>query len=287
MYWLRASYSINSLADIQFLSTIFQEADGELTFKTEEFELQVYWTLDPFAKLIELLHQKISLVNSSIKCRLCGPDTIRGVSQRPERLERESFEHEKKELILWWSDRIDSMVHNEMDRVNDIGYIYEDPPLEKYINMNELFLAIRLSKYATHVIPGESGFLIANEKSTYLSYIGILDLSPEEEESIDEIGIEELVEKSHEEVKAATKEEGDLKRKREDEEELDSVDKIQKRVKKEHKRDTFSEGLVFDKDDGFIDVFRGNKSLSYLNEKFYQWVDSKYSGKLSDYYDKY
>lgn len=60
------------------------------------------------------------------------------------------------------------MVESEMNMKNDIGYIFTSP-IQKLENMTEIGLAIKLSKYITHAIPFNSGFIMANTRSAYLS----------------------------------------------------------------------------------------------------------------------
>lgn len=108
----------------------------------------------------------------NIYSRLVGPSTVRAVAICPDKLNAAEFVHPNKDLILKWSNHIDTMVGSEMDRRNDMGYCFSSPK-QNLENMSELTLAVKLSKYATHIIPLESGFVVTNAKSTYLSCVGL------------------------------------------------------------------------------------------------------------------
>lgn len=182
MYWLRARFTLRSPEDLQLLSQLYgPETSGELTFTdARKKSTKIEWCVNPFARLQEVLAKKPLLPREkegAITCRLCGPDTIRAVSQKPERLDRAQFDHPQKALLIQWADHIDEMVSTEMHRSktgHDIGYIFE-PPQDSLGDMKLLHTALRLTKHVTHSVPCAHGFLVSNTVSSYLTYVGLVN----------------------------------------------------------------------------------------------------------------
>jgi hypothetical protein len=128
--------------------------------------MTVDWQINPFILLLD----KVNEFSFYIHSRLCGPDTIKAVSIEIEKLDPLSFQHENKENIIIWSNYIDTNLYNEMTRENDLGIMYNKPKVN-INNMNELALAIKVSKYCTHYLPTDYGFIITNPKSVYLKCV--------------------------------------------------------------------------------------------------------------------
>lgn len=171
MYWLRSIFSINSVDDIKFLANFYKNVSGELEVKQNENNIMsIEWTTNPF----ETLLNRSDLPNYpfDICSRLVGPDTVRATCICIDKLNAAEFEHPKKDLILKWASYIDQMIGSEINRRNDIGYIFR-PPEQNLENMSELLLALKLSKYATHVIPLDLGFIMTNAKAAYLTCVGL------------------------------------------------------------------------------------------------------------------
>lgn len=179
MYWLNSGLVITCDADLDFLISLYREVRGELTFKNQQNVVKIEWTTNPFLFLKKYLESNTIIItqDSHIECRLCGPDTIKAVSFTPKKFtldEVSAFSHTKKAILLWWADRIDEILLDEMDRRNDLLQIWDKPSEDKRVTMAELCWAIKLSENATYFIPCETGFLVSNEKSGYLSYFGIM-----------------------------------------------------------------------------------------------------------------
>jgi hypothetical protein len=164
---------IKSNDDILFLANLYANVPGELELfdMNDKVLCKVEWTDNPFVELAD----KHSVTSECyVVVRLLGPKTILAVSLIVEKLDSEAFQHEKKELLMKWARFIDDKVKNEMGRKNDLCMIFRSPK-EKLATMSELMLAIKLSKYATHAIPTETGFIVTNPKSTYLSSVELND----------------------------------------------------------------------------------------------------------------
>lgn len=168
---MRSIFSITGIADLKFLSELYDNVRGELDVKQGDKPLfSIEWMMNPFKALLN--SSKLPNYPFNVLVRLVGPDTIKAVACQIEKMNVASFEHPKKNLILEWADHIDAKVGSEMDRTNDMGYLFI-PPKQNLTNMSELLLAINLSKYATHVIPLNLGFIVTNLKSRYLSCVGL------------------------------------------------------------------------------------------------------------------
>jgi hypothetical protein len=98
-----------------------------------------------------------------------GPYTAQEVA-----LEVIKINQHNNESIKIWADFIDDMIESELKRTNDIGINFPAPK-ENLQSMDELLLAIKLSKYATHIIQYKTGYIIANDKSKYLTQIILND----------------------------------------------------------------------------------------------------------------
>lgn len=173
MYWLKSSFAINSVKDLELLATFYQNACGELEVNPGNIgSFSIKWCTNPFSSV--LTHADLPNYPFDIHSRLNGPDTVRAAAIRVEKLDPAAFEHPQKDLLLIWSDYVDEMVKFEMDRHNDIGIMFTPPTRSiEPLGMTGLALAIRLSKYATHAIPVESGFIVSNEHASYLNSVGL------------------------------------------------------------------------------------------------------------------
>ena len=174
MYWLNSKFVINKKSDLEFLANFYDKVSGELNVKHGDTVItSVQWTINPFRALLELLElSELSLYPFDIWSRLVGPDTVKAAAQLVTKLDVETFQHTKRELIMEWADYIDLQVKNEMDRSNDMA-MYFERPTQNLSSMSELMLAVKLSKYATHVVSHSSCFIVANTDSVYLSWIGL------------------------------------------------------------------------------------------------------------------
>ena len=227
MYWLRARFTIHSLEDVAFLVSLYgDETAGELTFTDARKKVtSIAWGNNPFQRLSDCLQKKSVLREKQgvIVCRLCGPDTVRAVAVRPEKIsDVDQFEHPEKDRLLVWARHIDDQVSDEMDRKHDVCREYKQPQ-ERMDSMEDLYTAIRLSRYVTQCVPCQSGYIVANTTSVYLCYVGLS---------------------------------GD--------------------------QNPVSTTLVFDKDDGFLCVFTGER-IAYLNDKVRAWQRDDYTRTLQSY----
>lgn len=175
MYWLRALFKINNIEDINFLINLYRNVRGELEIKQDENSItSIEWGLNPFEKIPE--SPNVPEYPFEIYARICGPDTIRAVSLVIDKLNIDEFQHANKQLILEWSKYIDRVVNSEMNRSNDICFMFSTPE-KKLENLSELLSAIKLSANATHIIPSKTGFIITNPVAVYLSWVGLTSKS--------------------------------------------------------------------------------------------------------------
>lgn len=171
MYWLNSKFVINKKSDLEFLANFYDKVSGELNVKRGDTEIaSVQWTINPFRALLEL--PELPSYPFDIWSRLVGPDTVKAAAQLVTKLDPNTFQHTKRELIMEWANYIDLQVKNEMKRSNDMAMYFERPK-QNLSSMPELMLAVKLSKYATHVVIHSSCFIIANTDSAYLSMIGL------------------------------------------------------------------------------------------------------------------
>jgi hypothetical protein len=170
MYWLKSRFDIASIKDIEFLIALYKNVPGELTVYdvNNNKVLEVKWQNNPFNELVNCVNYVMPFY---IHSRLVGPDTIKAVSILVEKLD--SLEHDNLSAIKQWKTYIDEIIFEEMNRENDRCWMFE-PPTSK-LNMAELWLAIKYSKYVTHAIPTQTGFIISNTKSVYLSFVSTND----------------------------------------------------------------------------------------------------------------
>jgi hypothetical protein len=169
MYWLRSVFEIRSKLDIDLLIRIYKNVAGELNMTSKSTKIDIPWTNEPFKALLK--NESFNFIEpSTINSRLIGPQTIIGVAKNIEKINPNGLKHDNKTNLMKWADCIDLNIGIEMNRRTDIGYKFS-PPEENLNNINELYLAAQLSRFATHVLPGNNGFIMANPKSTYLSWI--------------------------------------------------------------------------------------------------------------------
>jgi len=168
MYWLRSSFGITNKECIEQLAQLYRGVKGELEFCCETIQLKIQWTNNPFESLLKILEKSNVFCNGCICCRMCGPDTLRAVAFQPTKIPQVNFEHPEKHILLQWADFIDQSVESEMRRTNDLNWSFK-PPATMLQTYHELLLAVRLSKFATHIIPIEKGFLVVNDNSVYWS----------------------------------------------------------------------------------------------------------------------
>ena len=315
MYWLKSVFSINSFDDIKFLADLYNNVSGELEIRQPDDEnIFIERTLNPFNKIFSLDSLKYPF---EIYSRLAGPDTIKAVSVPVNKIDITNFVHSNKNLIIEWSSYIDNLVSSEMDRTNDIGYIFQMP--DKFLeNMSELLLAFQVSKYATLMIPSDSGFeiysrlagpdtikavsvpvnkiditnFVHSNKNLIIEWSSYIDnLVSSEIGRTNDIGyIFETPDKFLENMselllavqvsKYATlmiPSDSGFIISNPQSTYLSSVGLNKKFV---------MPSLQFDKDDGFCSVW-GDKSEheDYLNSRFKLWKENGYQGKLSNYYN--
>lgn len=83
-------------------------------------------------------------------------------------MDPKKFNHANRELILEWADAIDNSLLIEMNRENDLGIMDKHPAT--LLDIDELLIAARLSKYATHVYVGDHDIIASNFGCVYLSW---------------------------------------------------------------------------------------------------------------------
>lgn len=69
--------------------------------------------MNPFSALFDKLKTNQFEVKGEVISRFSGPDTIKAVSLVVEHLERGTFQHHNKNVILEWSNHIDVMIKRE------------------------------------------------------------------------------------------------------------------------------------------------------------------------------
>ena len=195
MYWLRSLFEINSVQDLELLIRIYAGVSGELyvTGMDDEKILDIEWCKEPFAKLLTAYHTSNGLLTLKEKLtfpfkivsRLVGPQSLLAVAPVLKKVDYATYDQENKDLsnygylfhpnnearrdlVLDWTTSIDKAVSYEMKRSNDMGMMFNHP--EELLTTNELILAARLSKYATHVYIGENGIIASNFECTYLTW---------------------------------------------------------------------------------------------------------------------
>jgi hypothetical protein len=174
MYWLRSKFDLLSKNDLEFLIRLYHDVQGELDFvfsDTDNKTIKVEWTINPFNKLLEVLSATQTNVTwkGSITCRLVGPSTVRAVSIpiHDRKINPETFQHPQKQLLLEWANEMDGQIDSQIDCHNDL-YRVPNWPETNLGNIEELFLASRLSKLVTTVLPMKHGILISNPRAGYL-----------------------------------------------------------------------------------------------------------------------
>jgi hypothetical protein len=167
-------FTITSKSDIELLTKVYDGVSGEMEVKPENDDIAIFgipWCLNPFQTLSARLD--LPPYPFDVQVKMCGPDTIRAVSVVVSpKLDPVSFEHPNKSLIMTWAAHIDTMIKSEMERKDHVNRTFK-PPTPALASMSDLMLAIRLSKFATHVIPHQAGFIVTNPKSAYLSWVGL------------------------------------------------------------------------------------------------------------------
>lgn len=216
MYWLRTKFRVKSAADLKFLQALYKAVHGEITQPRS-----IVWRQNPFLELN-------AEGEYDIQCRLVGPQTVMAVSPRLNKIEPTEAKYtEESKRLAPWIEYIDQSIESEMNRSNDLGYIFTAP--EEKCTMHDLILAARYSQHAVFLLPCVSGCIVANPRSVYLSFISL------------------------------------------------------------NSKVTGLSGLMFDKDDGFIECFSAgskSKQLTYLNEKVQQWKKGK-CGDLATCFSEY
>jgi len=172
MYWLRSVFSIKSKSDLNLLSRLYASVQGELkVYSDTSLLLKIDWQLNPFNALLS--HNDVdSLLEQSfeIHSRLVGPQTVMAVAGDVPKIT--SYDGYNNNVIAQWADYIDKNINSEMNRIGDMCIQFKYPDI-KLSNMDELFIAIKLSKYATLAIPAQDGYIVTNPKSHYLSWVGL------------------------------------------------------------------------------------------------------------------
>lgn len=171
MYWLRSIFDVNSKTDLELLAKIYDQIGGEIICLPPDCNEYPNFRGQDYRQFKDLLDLDLSYP-LKIACMLNGPQSVRNVSIKIQKLDQKDFRHPNKTKIVIWSDKIDQMIYSEMKRKNDLGIMYNLPE-DKLNDLNELFLAIRLSKHGEYALPEKDGFIVFNSKSVYLSYIGL------------------------------------------------------------------------------------------------------------------
>lgn len=166
MYWLRSSFDISSITDLEVLARIYTDVQGELSVLDSNNEkiAKVEWMESPFTELIS----KSIKYPCKIVSRLVGPETVVAVSPKIKKIDPSSFDHSNKDCLLEWANHIDTKLSAEMNRTNDMGYSFKSPT--KKLDIDELIMAARLSKHATNVFIGTYGIIASNPECVYLSW---------------------------------------------------------------------------------------------------------------------
>lgn len=225
MYWLRSSFSVSSLADLQLLQHIYKNVQGEVSVYSDKKKLIEVreWSRIPF-------QLSTTSFPVTLECRLDGPGTVKAVALPLRKNLTETEQKSVTPLHQEWADYIDRKVESEMKRKNDMGWSFPAPE-ENLVSMNDLVIAAMISKHATLVLPGKFRLIVTNPKSVYLSCIS-----------------------------------------------LDS------------KKDDFLGSLMFDKDDGFAELYPSattSSSMKLLQQKFQEWSKKNFEGEFSSCFPEY
>lgn len=170
MYWIKSNYTVNTVQELWDLQKLYQNVSGELKVYSDKLRerkllMTIEWQKSPyFAINSEEINFYFPL---TIEGRFCGPQSIFNVSLRLKKMDPLNFEHSNKESIIEWSEYIDNIIKQEMERTNDIGGCLNAPKNNLH-SMNELLMACQYSKLATHIFPGKNSVLVFNQKCVYL-----------------------------------------------------------------------------------------------------------------------
>jgi hypothetical protein len=173
MYWQRSVFHIKSPQDILLLKRIYGDIAGELVIKAGSGSYEIEWIDDVFSALENRIMDNTQPPVEypfRIKCRIVGPQTILNVSLPLEKIDRSTFEHPNKDVLLQWADRIEEEVSYEMKRKYDVGYMFDNPstPLN---NIQEMILACSLTAHVTHVLPTSYGVFAMNKQCVYIPWV--------------------------------------------------------------------------------------------------------------------
>lgn len=117
------------------------------------------------------LEKQIEFVGYT-QSRLCGPDTIQCVSIKVNKVDLDHVDPQQdRHLIQQWSNYIDDMVRNEMERSNDMAMMFTPPQLP--LSKEELWLAIQCSQFALYALPYGDGYIVSHPDSVYLSCVSM------------------------------------------------------------------------------------------------------------------
>lgn len=176
---MRSSFILKSMKDILLLMRIYKNVPGELNISkiiNADFNnTTIKWCENPFDELYKIKIIQSIFSECIVTVRLRGPSTLINQSPKIKKINRETFEHKNKDLILDWSEKIDAQIEFEIERSKhgEDNAMVMEPPKTQLNNIDELILAACVSKYATHVLPGKMGCVMLNPFGAYNVWIDL------------------------------------------------------------------------------------------------------------------
>lgn len=167
MYWLLSLFELKSPQDLETLIRIYEGVQGELTVlsKDEKESFQIEWQVSPFSTL----KKDTLMYPCKLTTKLAGPQTLIAGSLKINKLDPELFEHQNKDTLLKWASSIDKIISFEMQKDNDMNVSIKCP--DHPLSVDDLILAARLSKLATHVCITDEGIIATNIECKYAPWI--------------------------------------------------------------------------------------------------------------------
>lgn len=173
MYFIESLYTIENQTHLELFCRVFANVSGDVEFMNDGCETpNVLSGKNPFTKIQKNFDLRFPI---KVHIKMSGPQSAMCTAAKIEKIDPNTFVHPRKEAIEEWACYIDTNVLSEMKRCNDLSYTYSRPS-KQLNNMEELYLAAKISKYVYSLIPTEfePGFYMWNPDCAYVPHIGLV-----------------------------------------------------------------------------------------------------------------